>query len=298
MQWQGRRKSTNVEDRRGSGGAFGGFRGRRTGGVVGGGLGAIALIVLYLVFGGDLSQILQGSPETVPGTETTSLPAGSAAELSRHDQEMGDFVSVVLADIEDVWGEQFTAMGRTYREPKLVLYSGATESACGYASAAVGPFYCPGDEKVYLDLSYFEDMERELEFEGDFALAYVIAHEVGHHVQNQLGIMDEVASLQRRVSESRANDLSVRLELQADFLAGVWAHYARGTQGFIDSADIEEGMNAASAVGDDRIQKRQQGYVVPDSFTHGSSAQRVRWFRRGLDTGDIEQGDTFNAARL
>jgi predicted metalloprotease len=294
MRWQGRRRSTNVEDRRTSGG---GFSGRRAG-IAGGGLGAVALIVLYLIFGGDLSQLLQGTPETVPGSETTSLPAGSAAELSQHDQEMGDFVSVVLADIEDVWGEQFKAMGRTYREPKLVLFSGATESACGYASAAVGPFYCPGDEKVYLDLAYFEDMERQLGFEGDFALAYVIAHEVGHHVQNQLGIMDEVASLQQRSSESRANDLSVRLELQADFLAGVWAHDARRTQGFIDTADIEEGMNAASAVGDDRIQKQQQGYVVPDSFTHGTSAQRVRWFRKGLDTGDIEQGDTFNAARL
>ncbi len=210
---------------------------------------------------------------------------------------MGEFVSVVLADIEDVWNAQFKAMGRTYREPKLVLFTGSVDSACGYAGASVGPFYCPGDEKVYLDLDYFDDMQRELDFEGDFALAYVIAHEVGHHIQNQLGIMDEVSNLQQRVGKTQANDLSVRLELQADFFAGVWAHYARRTQGFIDTADIEEGMNAASAVGDDRIMKRQQGYVVPDAFTHGTSAQRTSWFRKGLETGDLEQGDTFNATR-
>jgi predicted metalloprotease len=295
MQWQGRRRSTNVEDRRGTGGG-GGFTGGRRAGVVGGGLGAVALIVLYLIFGGDLSQItqgLQGGAET-----TTETSAGSAGELSAQDQEMGEFVSVVLADIEDVWNARFREMGKTYREPKLVLFTGSVESACGYAGSSVGPFYCPGDEKVYLDLDYFDDMQRELDFEGDFALAYVIAHEVGHHIQNQLGIMEEVSSLQQRVSKSRSNDLSVRLELQADFLAGVWAHYARKTQGFIDTADIEEGMNAASAVGDDRIMKRQQGYVVPDAFTHGTSAQRVGWFRKGLDTGDLEQGDTLNAARL
>jgi predicted metalloprotease len=291
MQWQGRRRSTNVEDRRGTGGGGGFGGGRRI--AVGGGLGGVALIVLYLLFGGDLSQLIQGSPET---TATTTAESGT--ELSANDREMGDFVSVVLADIEDVWGAQFKAMGRTYREPKLVLFTDQVESACGYAGASVGPFYCPGDEKVYLDLAYFQDMERELNFEGDFALAYVIAHEVGHHIQNQLGIMDQVSSLQQRSSETKANALSVRLELQADFLAGVWAHYARKTQGFIDTADIEEGMNAASAVGDDRIMKRQQGYVVPDAFTHGTSAQRVSWFRKGLDTGDIEQGDTFNAARL
>jgi predicted metalloprotease len=295
MQWQGRRRSTNVEDRRGAGGG-GGFGGGRRAGVVGGGLGAVALIVLYLIFGGDLSQITQGLQG---GAETpTTTTSGSAGKLSQNDQEMGEFVSVVLADIEDVWGAQFKAMGRTYKEPRLVLFSNQTESACGYASAAVGPFYCPGDEKVYLDLAYFEDMQRELAFEGDFALAYVIAHEVGHHIQNQLGIMDEVSGLQQKVSKKRSNDLSVRLELQADFLAGAWAHYARTTQGFIDTADIKEGLDAASAVGDDRIQKQQRGYVVPDSFTHGTSAQRVRWFRKGLDTGDIEQGDTFNATQL
>ena len=211
---------------------------------------------------------------------------------------MGDFVSVVLADIEDTWIAQFKAMGKTYREPKLVLFSGGVESACGTAGSSVGPFYCPGDSKVYLDLAFFEDMQRTLGAPGDFALAYVIAHEVGHHVQNLLGIMDDVQAAQQRASTKRSNELSVRLELQADFLAGVWAHYARESQGFLDAADIEEGLNAASAVGDDRIQKRQQGYVVPDAFTHGTSEQRVRWFRKGLETGDIEQGDTFNAARL
>jgi predicted metalloprotease len=294
MQWQGRRRSTNVEDRRGTRGGFGGFGGRRAG-IAGGGLGAVAIIVLYLIFGGDLSQLIQGGSQTAAGTETTSLPAG---QLSEHDREMGDFVSVVLADIEDIWSARFREMGRTYREPKLVLFSGATDSACGYASASVGPFYCPSDQKVYLDLAFFEDMERQLDFEGDFALAYVIAHEVGHHIQKQLGIMDEVARLQQRASRSRSNDLSIRLELQADFLAGVWAHDARKTQGFLDTADIEEGINAASAVGDDRIQKQQQGTVVPDSFTHGTSAQRVRWFRKGLETGDIGQGDTLNAKKL
>jgi len=251
---------------------------------------------IYLIFGGDLSQITQGLQG---GAGTTSgKSAGSGGELSRKDQELGEFVSVVLADIEDTWDARFKAMGRTYREPKLVLFSGSVDSACGIAGASVGPFYCPGDRKVYLDLDYFEDMQRKLNFEGDFALAYVIAHEVGHHIQNQLGIMDKVSNQQQRASKSRSNDLSVRLELQADFLAGVWAHYARKTQGFIDSADIEEGLNAASAVGDDRIQRQQQGHVVPDAFTHGTSAQRARWFRKGLETGDLEQGDTFGAKKL
>jgi predicted metalloprotease len=250
------------------------------------------LVVLYLIFGGDLGQLLGGGAD---GAATTTE---STTELGAKDLEMGDFVSVVLADIEDTWGEQFKQMSKTYREPKLVLFTGAVESACGTAGSSVGPFYCPSDSKVYLDLAFFEDMQRTLGAPGDFALAYVIAHEVGHHVQNLLGIMNRVGSLQQQSGKERSNELSVRLELQADFLAGVWAHYARESQGFLDAADIEEGLNAASAVGDDRIQKRQQGYVVPDSFTHGTSEQRVRWFRKGLETGDIEQGDTFNAARL
>jgi predicted metalloprotease len=286
MRWQGRRQSGNVEDRRRSGG-----RGLAIGGGIGG-VGGIIVLVLYLLLGGNPSEItqsLQGEGAVAP-TE--------AGELSQEQREMGEFVSVVLADIEDVWNEQFRQMGADYREPRLVLFSGQAESACGYNSAAVGPFYCPGDENVYLDLDFFEDMQRELDAPGDFALAYVIAHEVGHHVQNLLGVMEEVSTRQARLGEREANQLTVRLELQADFLAGVWAHYARQSSDFLDSADIEEGINAAGAVGDDRIMQRTQGRVVPDAFTHGTSAQRIRWFRKGLESGDLEQGDTFSAARL
>jgi hypothetical protein len=286
MRWQGRRPSGNVEDRRRSGG-----RGLAIGGGIGG-VGGIVILVLYLLLGGNPSEItqsLQGEGAVAP-TE--------AGELSQEQQEMGEFVSVVLADIEDVWNEQFRQLGADYREPRLVLFSGQVESACGYNSAAVGPFYCPGDENVYLDLEFFEDMQRELDAPGDFALAYVIAHEVGHHVQNLLGVMEEISTRQARLGEREANQLTVRLELQADFLAGVWAHYARQSSDFLDSADIEEGINAAGAVGDDRIMQRTQGRVVPDAFTHGTSEQRIRWFRKGLESGDLEQGDTFSAARL
>jgi predicted metalloprotease len=225
-------------------------------------------------------------------------PTGAVEPLSERDKEMGDFVSVVLADIEDVWGAQFQQMGQEYREPRLVLFSGQVDSACGYAGAASGPFYCPEDEKVYIDLSFFEDMQRKLGAPGDFALAYVIAHEVGHHVQNLLGINDQVMALRGRLSERDFNQLMVRMELQADFLAGVWAHYAQQATDFLESGDIEEGINAAGAVGDDRIMRQTQGYVVPDAFTHGTSEQRVRWFKKGLKTGDIRQGDTFGAANL
>jgi predicted metalloprotease len=211
---------------------------------------------------------------------------------------MGDFVSVVLADIEDVWQTVFAEIGQEYREPRLVLFTDQVESACGYAGAATGPFYCPGDEKVYLDLGFFEDMQRQLGAPGDFALAYVIAHEVGHHVQKLLGINDQVMAERGRVSEQEFNQLMVRMELQADFLAGVWAHHAQQATDFLEQGDIEEGINAAGAVGDDRIQRQTQGYVVPDSFTHGTSEQRVRWFKKGLETGDIRQGDTFNASIL
>jgi predicted metalloprotease len=203
-----------------------------------------------------------------------------------------------LADTEDVWRSTFSEAGQQYREPTLVLFTDQVQSACGFAGAATGPFYCPGDEKVYLDLSFFEEMQQQLGAQGDFALAYVVAHEVGHHVQKLLGIMDQVMSRQGQVSEREFNQLQVRLELQADFLAGVWAHYARQAAGYLEAGDIEEGLNAASAVGDDRIQRRQQGYVVPDAFTHGTSEQRVRWFKKGLESGDINQGDTFGAAVL
>jgi hypothetical protein len=284
MRWQGRRKSLNVEDRRGIGGR---------GLAVGGGLGGLVILVLYLLLGGNLSEITQSFQVDGPMS-----PTGAVEPLSERDKEMGDFVSVVLADIEDVWGAQFQQMGQEYREPRLVLFSGQVDSACGYAGAASGPFYCPEDEKVYIDLSFFEDMQRKLGAPGDFALAYVIAHEVGHHVQNLLGINDQVMALRGRLSKRDFNQLMVRMELQADFLAGVWAHYAQQATDFLESGDIEEGINAAGAVGDDRIMRQTQGYVVPDAFTHGTSEQRVRWFKKGLKTGDIRQGDTFGAANL
>jgi predicted metalloprotease len=284
MRWQGRRKSDNVEDRRGIGGR---------GLAVGGGLGGLVIVVLYFLLGGNPSDITQSL-----GTDGTGSPAGAGQTLSEKDKEMGDFVSVVLADIEDVWKAQFQQMGQEYREPHLVLFTGQVDSACGYAGASSGPFYCPGDAKVYIDLSFFEDMQRKLGAPGDFALAYVIAHEVGHHVQNLLGINDQVMAKRGRLSEKDWNRLMVRMELQADFLAGVWAHYARQAQDFLESGDIEEGINAAGAVGDDRIMKQTQGYVVPDAFTHGTSEERVRWFKKGLETGDIRQGDTFGATSL
>jgi predicted metalloprotease len=287
MRWQGRRKSDNVVDRRRIGG-----RGLAIGGGIGG-VGGIVLLVLYLLLGGNPSDITQNFQDE---GQVSSAEGGQA--LSEKDKEMGDFVSVVLADIEDVWDAQFRQLGRNYRKPHLVLFTGQVESACGYNSAATGPFYCPGDENVYIDLSFFEDIQRELDAPGDFALAYVIAHEVGHHVQNLLGINEQIMEMQGRLSEQDFNKLLVRMELQADFLAGLWAHYAREDTDFLDTADIKEGLNAAAAVGDDRIMKRQQGYVVPDAFTHGTSEQRVRWFKKGLDSGDLEQGDTFAATRL
>jgi len=285
MRWQGRRQSTNVEDRRGSGG-----RGLAVGGGIGG-LGVV-IAILYFLLGGNPGDVTQSLQVDQP------YATGAGEPLSAKDEEMGQFVSTVLADIEDIWNTRFQQMGGTYREPKLVLFSGQVDSACGYAGASSGPFYCPGDSKVYIDLLFFEDMQRQLGAPGDFALAYVIAHEVGHHVQNLLGINDQVMARRGRLSEKDFNKLMVRMELQADFLAGVWAHYANMEPGFLESGDIEEGMNAASAVGDDRIMKRSQGYVVPDAFTHGTSEQRVRWFKKGFETGDINQGDTFGAANL
>ena len=281
MRWQGRRKSDNVEDRRGIGGR---------GLAVGGGLGGLVIVALILLLGGNPDEVMQNLQ-----TDGTSSSAAAGQPLSEKDKEMGDFVSVVLADTEDVWRTVFGESGQQYREPQLVLFTDKVESACGFAGAATGPFYCPGDEKVYLDLSFFDEMQLKLGAPGDFALAYVIAHEIGHHVQNLLGIMDQVMAQRGRVSEREFNQLQVRLELQADFLAGVWAHYAQRAAGYLEQGDIEEGINAASAVGDDRIQRQTQGYVVPDAFTHGTSEQRVRWFKKGLETGDIRQGDTFKA---
>ena len=283
MLWKGQRQSDNVEDRRGmSGGGM----------AIGGGLGGIVVLVIALLLGADPRQLLEQSRGVDPSSgSTTSRPTNP------QEDELKQFSSTVLASTEDVWADIFRQQGRTYSKPTLVLFTDAVRSACGEAGSAVGPFYCPGDQKLYLDLSFFNDLQTRFRAPGDFAQAYVIAHEVGHHVQNLLGTMDKVDSLRGRMSEAEANELSVRLELQADFLAGVWAHYAQ-RKGILEPGDIEEALGAASAVGDDRLQREGQGYVIPDSFTHGTSEQRARWFRKGLETGDLRQGDTFNVRSL
>jgi predicted metalloprotease len=259
---------------------------------IGGGLGGIVLLVIALLLGADPRQLMEQLPSQNSGSRTeTSRPT------SPEEEERKQFVATVLANTEDVWTDLFRQAGRQYREPKLVLFGGEVESACGLAGAAVGPFYCPGDEKVYLDLSFLNELHTRFRAPGDFAEAYVIAHEVGHHVQRLLGTMDKVDAARGRLSEAENNQLSVRLELQADFLAGVWARYAQ-KKGVLEAGDVEEALGAASSVGDDRLQKEAQGYAVPDSFTHGTSEQRIRWFRKGFETGDIRQGDTFNARGL
>ncbi len=280
MKWKGRTRSSNVEDRRGSGGM--GMGGK---GILGGGFGIIVVIIIMLL-GGDPGQIINQS-------QITNQNNSSSYEQTAEEQEMAEFVSVVLADTEYVWEEIFSSENLEYQEPTLVLYSGYVQSACGTAGASTGPFYCPGDSKVYIDLSFFEQLQTYYDAPGDFAMAYVIAHEVGHHVQNQLGIMDDFQRLRPQLSQGEFNELSVRLELQADYLAGVWAHYA-GEMDILEKGDIEEALNAASAVGDDRIQKQAQGYVVPDSFTHGTSSQRMKWFIKGYQEGDLDQWDTFS----
>jgi len=258
-------------------------------GMMGGGIGTILLVLVALYFGVDPSIILNQMPTTgsPPSVEQSAGKPAGQDEESR-------FVSVVLADTEDTWREIFREGGQTYREPRLVLFSDAVQSACGFAQAAMGPFYCPLDETVYIDLVFYRDLKERFRAPGDFAQAYVIAHEVGHHVQNQLGIMQKVQEMRSRVDEVRSNDLSVRTELQADCFAGLWAHRADKARQIIESGDIDEALNAASAIGDDRIQKQTRGHVVPDSFTHGSSEQRVRWFKRGLETGDFAQCNAFN----
>jgi predicted metalloprotease len=282
MLWQGQRESENVEDARGSGGG-----GRL---VMGGGIGTVVLVVLYLLLGGD--------PQALFNSQQAQLPQSAQVDNQAPRDEASKFVRVVLADTEDAWKEVFRQMGREYQEPRLVLFTDMIQSGCGFASGATGPFYCPQDRQVYIDLGFFRQLQERLGAGGDFAEAYVIAHEVGHHVQKLLGITDRVDAARRRASEAESNRLSVRLELQADFLAGVWARYADRVKHVVEAGDIEEAMRAASAVGDDRLQRRSRGYVVPDSFTHGSSEQRVRWFRRGYETGDLSQGDTFNAREL
>ena len=282
MLWQGQRESENVEDARGSGG------GRL---VMGGGIGTVILVVLYLVLGGDPQALFNAQQQT-----QVSQPAQVNTQAPRDDASK--FVAVVLADTEDAWNDVFRQMGRKYEEPRLVLFTDVIQSGCGFARGATGPFYCPQDRQVYIDLGFFRQLQERLGAGGDFAEAYVIAHEVGHHVQKLLGITDRVDAARRRASEAESNRLSVRLELQADFLAGVWARYADRTKHVVEAGDIEEAIRAANAVGDDRLQSRSRGYVVPDSFTHGTSEQRVRWFRRGYETGDLSQGDTFNAREL
>jgi hypothetical protein len=254
------------------------------------------LILVAMYFGIDPSIVINQSQAPLPGA---GAPAQSEPySASPEEMRLAEFVSVVLADTEDVWQALFREMGQSYEEPKLVLFSGAVESACGLASAAVGPFYCPMDQKVYIDLSFYSDLKNRFGAPGDFAQAYVIAHEVGHHVQNLLGIAEKVNSLRGRVSESEANRLSVMMELQADCLAGVWAHHADRARQILEAGDVEEALNAASMIGDDRMQRRSRGYVTPDSFTHGSSTQRVRWFTRGLESGDMSQCNSFQADRL
>jgi predicted metalloprotease len=253
------------------------------------------LVLVAMYFGIDPGVVLDTATMVQPPAIESSQPG---APRSAAEDELARFTSMVLADTEDTWGPIFQSGGRNYQEPKLVLYTGATRSACGVGQAQMGPFYCPADGKVYLDLSFFDDLHRRFGAPGDFAQAYVIAHEVGHHVQNLLGISDKVQQARQRLSEREANLLSVRLELQADCLAGVWAHHADRTRQVLEQGDVEEALRAASAIGDDRIQKQAQGYAVPDSFTHGSAAQRVRWFRVGLEQGDLRACDTFSVAAL
>lgn len=283
MRWKGRAGSGNIEDRRALGG-------RRM--AAGGGVGILVVAAIVYFLGGDPTQVLN----TLQTTGSGYGPADSS--VIKAEEELAEFVSVVLKDTEDIWHELFRQSGKVYREPTLVLFSGAAESACGYSSSATGPFYCSGDERVYIDLSFLDELQRKLGAQGDFAMAYIIAHEVGHHVQKQLGVLEQVHALRGRVSEKEYNRYTVRLELQADFFAGIWAHYAQKTKGILEEGDVDEAVNAAAAVGDDRIQMQSQGYVVPDAFTHGTSEQRKSWFMKGFRTGDLNEGDTFSSKEI
>lgn len=281
MKWKTGRRSSNIEDRRSI--RISGKKAK------GGGIGIIILALVGMYFGVDPSIILNSN----------LVDQGSAPQQSTHtptaaENKLADFVSVVLADTEDTWEAIFSASGKTYQKPKLVLFTGAVKSACGFANAAVGPFYCPADKKVYVDLSFYESLKKDLKAPGDFAQAYVIAHEVGHHVQNLLGLSAKVQSQRRSLPEKEYNKLSVKLELQADCFAGLWANHANRTRSIIEPGDIEEALNAASMIGDDHLQKQAKGYVVPDSFTHGTSAQRVSWFKQGYQSGDIRLCNTFS----
>lgn len=285
MRWQGRRQSNNIDDRRSAGPARVGLRG---------GLVVVVIAMIAIFLGADPRDVLR-IMQNLPAPQPQVQVGGDGRNVGpQPDDELANFVSVVLADTEEVWTEQFARAGRTYRKPTLVLFRDQVRSACGFASAASGPFYCPADQQVYIDLAFYQDMKDKLGAPGDFAQAYVIAHEVGHHVQNLLGISEDVHARQQRVDKVEANELSVRLELQADFLAGVWAHHAEQKWQILEPGDIEEALNAATAIGDDRLQQQSRGTVVPESFTHGTSKQRVRWFTRGLKTGDMNAGDTFS----
>ena len=284
MRWKDGRRSGNIEDRRGV---------RLSGKAKGGGIGLLVLVLVGLFFGIDPALILQlGGNMTTPSVQESSYTPSEA------ENELADFVSVVLADTEDTWGALFSRAGGRYEEPTLVLFTGAVESACGFAQAAMGPFYCPGDRKVYIDLSFYHDLKTKMGAPGDFAQAYVVAHEVGHHVQNLLGLSGKVQAMRQRLSQPDYNKLSVRLELQADCFAGLWANHADRTRHILERGDVDEALNAASMIGDDRLQQQSRGYVTPDSFTHGTSEQRTRWFRTGLQAGSIQACDTFSAVNL
>ena len=281
MKWLGRRQSDNMEDRRGvSGGQV----------AVGGGIIGVIILVINMFMGGDNSAVLNTIQDQLQNGQTEQTPV----ELSARDKEMGEFVATVLADTEDVWTKIFQENGMTYEKPKLVLFRDGVQTACGGASSASGPFYCPEDRKVYMDLAFFDELQSRFGAKGgDFAIAYVIAHEIGHHVQTLMGTSGKMRQAQQQTNEAGANKLSVALELQADFYAGLWAHYNQEMNNVLEDGDIEEALSAANAVGDDAIQKKTQGSVVPDSFTHGSSQQRMYWFKKGFESGDIKQGDTF-----
>lgn len=279
MKWSGRRGSANVEDRRGRGG----------GTLVGGGIGGILIVLLFTLLGGNPADIL--------GNLTGGSGQQTAYQGTAREEELAQFVSVVLADTEEVWEELFRERGKQYKDPVLVLYSGSVSSACGRATSAVGPFYCPGDQKLYIDLSFYDELQRTFKAPGDFAMAYVVAHEVGHHVQTLLGTSAQMDALRQRLSDTEYNRMQVKMELQADYFAGVWAHHAEDME-VLEAGDIDEALTAANAIGDDTLQKQARGYAVPDSFTHGTSEQRKRWFQKGYESGTIEGGDTFRADEL
>lgn len=278
MRWQGRRQSDNVEDRRGSKAPL----------AIGGGLGAVVIVVLYLIMGGNPNEVLQQVVQQ-PTTET---------KFSPREEELAAFTKVVLADTEDVWDSVYRSIGDVYEQPRLVLFSGSTSSGCGFASAASGPFYCPPDKRIYIDLSFFDELQQRFSVEGEFAMAYVIAHEVGHHIQELMGTTNKLQAMRSGVSETEYNKLSVKLELQADFLAGVWAHHAQRLKNILEEGDIASALAAANAIGDDRLQQAAGKTVNPDAFTHGTSKQRMYWFKKGFTTGDIKDGNTFASTEM